>query len=61
MRNRHHPIALAALLLISTVQAQEQLEAVQVKGRATLGAADSASEGEVKAERLERRPLLRPA
>ncbi|HEY9108660.1 MAG TPA: TonB-dependent receptor [Roseateles sp.] len=56
-----HPIALATLLLAGATQAQQQLEAVQVVGRATLGAADSASEGEVKAERLERRPLLRPA
>jgi outer membrane receptor protein involved in Fe transport len=58
---QHHPITLAALLLAGAAQAQQQLEAVQVQGRATLGAADSASEGEVKAERLERRPLLRPA
>ncbi|MGQ3092525.1 MAG: TonB-dependent receptor [Roseateles sp.] len=55
------PITLAALLLAGAAHAQLRLDTVQVQGRAALGAADSASEGEVKAERLERRPLLRPA
>ncbi len=61
-------ITLAALLALPVHAQQEQqaakpqqLDSVQVNGRAALGRADSASEGEVKAERLAQRPLLRPA
>ncbi|HEX2009815.1 MAG TPA: TonB-dependent receptor [Roseateles sp.] len=55
-------IALAILApAVHAQQAAQQLDSVQVHGRAALGAADSASEGEIKAERLAQRPLLRPA
>ncbi|WP_349741968.1 TonB-dependent receptor [Roseateles cavernae] len=56
-------IALVSMLapVAYAQQATQQLDSVQVHGRAALGAADSASEGEVKAERLAQRPLLRPA
>ncbi|MEJ6000610.1 TonB-dependent receptor [Paucibacter soli] len=53
-----------ALLLAGTAWGQqppERLDTVQVQGRASLGTAESASEGEIKAERLVNRPLLRPA
>lgn len=54
-------IALAALLLAGSARAQQQLDTVQVHGRAALGTAGSASEGELGVERLALRPLLRPA
>jgi len=55
--------AIAVALMASQARAEEtrQLESVQVQGRAALGAADSASEGRILAERLVNRPLLRPA
>ena len=39
----------------------QALEKVEVQGRAVLGSAESASQGEVGAERLATKPLLRPA
>ncbi|MGN6828061.1 TonB-dependent receptor [Paucibacter sp. M5-1] len=56
-------IALAAMLATAAhaQQATQQLDTVQVHGRAALGAAGSASEGELGVERLALRPLLRPA
>jgi len=65
MTHSRFPLSAIALALLTSAawaeKKTETLDSVKLVGRATLGAADSASEGEISAERLALRPLLRPA